>query len=153
MLQGWTNLCILCLAFIVLYISLNDQFSSDMDTLDIKATNDTPRVILDPASNIFEISGRSLPEDVVIFYQPILDWLEEYQSQPNSNTEFVFKYIYFNTATSKLIQDILIVLENLHESGKPVKVLWYHERDDEDMYDLGLEFKENVSIPFDIIAY
>lgn len=124
-----------------------------METLDIKATNDTPRVILDPGGNIFEISGRSLPEDVVIFYQPILDWLEEYQSQPNKSTEFVFKYIYFNTATSKLIQDILIILENLYESGKPVKVLWYYERDDEDMYDLGLEFKENVSIPFDIIAY
>ncbi len=124
-----------------------------MEALDIKATNDTPRVILDPQNNIFEISGRSLPEDVVIFYQPILEWLEEYQSHPNENTEFVFKYIYFNTATSKLIQDILLMLESLHETGNKMKVLWYYERDDEDMYDQGLEFKENVDIPFDIIAY
>ena len=124
-----------------------------METLDIIATNDTPRVIMDPQNDIFEISGRSLPEDVVIFYQPVLDWLEEYQSHPKKNTEFVFKYIYFNTATSKLIQDILFKLENLQESGNSVKVIWYHERDDEDMYDLGLEFKENVNIPFDIIAY
>ncbi|MBN2480255.1 MAG: DUF1987 domain-containing protein [Bacteroidales bacterium] len=124
-----------------------------MEKLDIKATNDTPRVILDPGNDIFEISGRSLPEDVVTFYQPVLDWLEEYQTNPNKNTEFVFKYIYFNTATSKLIQDILLVLEILHESGNAIKVLWYHERDDEDMYDQGLEFKENVNIPFDIIAY
>ena len=119
----------------------------------MKATNDTPLVLLDPQSGIFEISGRSLPEDVVLFYQPILEWLEEYQSRPNPETEFVFKYIYFNTATSKLIQDILIILENILESGSSVKVLWYYERDDEDMYDLGLEFKENVNIPFDIIAY
>lgn len=124
-----------------------------MEALDIKATNDTPRVILDPQNNIFEISGRSLPEDVVIFYQPVLEWLEEYQSHPNENTEFVFKYIYFNTATSKLIQDILLMLESLHEDGNKIKVLWYYERDDEDMYDQGLEFKENVDIPFDIIAY
>ena len=124
-----------------------------MEMLDLKATSDTPRVILDPQNGIFEVSGRSLPEDVVLFYQPILDWLEEYHSNPNDETEFVFKYIYFNTATSKLIQDILIILENIHESGSPVKVLWYHETDDEDMVDLGLEFKENVSIPFDIIAY
>lgn len=124
-----------------------------MEALDIKATNDTPRVILDPQNDIFEISGRSLPEDVVIFYQPILEWLEEYQSHPNKNTEFVFKYIYFNTATSKLIQDILLMLESFHEAGNKIKVLWYYERDDEDMYDQGLEFKENVDIPFDIIAY
>ena len=110
-----------------------------MEILDLKATNDTPRVIMDPRNDIFEISGRSLPEDVVIFYQPVLEWLEEYQSHSLPNTEFVFKYIYFNTATSKLIQDILLILENLHESGKSkVNVLWYHERDDEDMYDLGL---------------
>ena len=124
-----------------------------METLDIKATSDTPRVIMDPHNDIFEISGRSLPEDVVIFYQPVLDWLEEYKSSPNKDTLFVFKYVYFNTATSKLIQDILLTLESLYEAGNSVKVLWYHERDDEDMYDLGLEFKENVSIPFDIIAY
>ncbi len=50
-----------------------------MEALDIKATNDTPRVILDPENDIFEISGRSLPEDVVTFYQPVLDWLDDYK--------------------------------------------------------------------------
>ena len=124
-----------------------------METLDIKATNDTPRVILDPKNDIFEISGRSLPEDVVSFYQPVLEWMEEYSFHPNKSTEFVFKYVYFNTATSKLVQDILLKLESLHTSNGTVKVLWYYERDDEDMYDIGLEFKENVNIPFDIIAY
>jgi hypothetical protein len=124
-----------------------------MEALDIKATNDTPRVILDPENDIFEISGRSLPEDVVTFYQPVLDWLDDYKAYPGKKTEFVFKYIYFNTATSKLVQDILFKLEGLHESGHSVSVQWYFEQDDEDMYDLGLEFKENVNLSFEIIGY
>lgn len=124
-----------------------------MEALDIKATNDTPRVMFDPANDIFEISGRSLPEDVVSFYLPVLDWLDEYKTQPVKKTEFVFKYIYFNTATSKLVQDILIRLESLNDAGHDVKILWYYEQDDEDMYDIGLEFKENVNLPFEIIAY
>jgi uncharacterized protein YkuJ len=124
-----------------------------MEPLDIKATNDTPRVLFDPDNNLFEISGRSLPEDVVTFYQPVLDWLDEYIRTPLKKTDFVFKYIYFNTATSKLVQDILTKLEHLQEKGSEVKVSWYYEQDDEDMLDLGIEFKENVNIAFEIVGY
>jgi hypothetical protein len=124
-----------------------------MEALDLKATNDTPKVLLDAENNIFEISGRSLPEDVVSFYQPVIDWLDDYKDNANENTEFVFKYIYFNTATSKLIHDILIKLEEISEDGNKVKVMWYYVEDDEDMLDLGEEFSENVDIPFEIIAY
>jgi hypothetical protein len=124
-----------------------------MEALDIRATNDTPKVLLDPENNLFEISGRSLPEDVVSFYQPVLDWLDEYKTEPLDSTEFVFKYVYFNTATSKLIQDILMRLEEIKQSGKEVQVMWFYEQDDEDMLDLGEEFSENVEIPFEIIAY
>lgn len=124
-----------------------------MEALDIRATNDTPKVLLDPENDVFEISGRSLPEDVVSFYQPVLDWLEEYKESPLDFTEFVFKFIYFNTATSKLVQDILIKLEELSETGNKVQVVWFYEEDDEDMLDLGEEFSENVDIPFEIIGY
>jgi len=124
-----------------------------MEALDIRATNDTPKVLFDPENEIFEISGRSLPEDVVNFYQPLIDWLEEYKDSPNEYTEFVFKYIYFNTATSKLIQDILIKLEEIHEAGNKVQVVWFYEEEDEDMLDLGEEFSENVDLPFQIISF
>ena len=124
-----------------------------MEALDIRATNDTPKVLLDPENDIFEISGRSLPEDVVNFYQPVLDWLDEYKEEPLDFTEFVFKFIYFNTATSKLVQDILIKLEEVSEEGHKVQVIWFYEQDDEDMLDLGEEFSENVDIPFEIIGY
>ena len=124
-----------------------------MDILDIRATNDTPRVLFDPDKDIFEISGRSLPEDVVTFYQPVIDWLDEYKLLPNLKTEFVFKYIYFNTATSKLVQDILLRLEYIHENGGDVKVIWYFEIDDEDMQDSGEEFKEYVDIPFELVRF
>jgi len=124
-----------------------------MNILDIKATNDTPRILFDPENDIFEITGRSLPEDVVTFYQPVLEWLDEYSNHPNEKTEFIFKLIYFNTATSKLIQDILSKLENIYQKGYDVKVYWFYEKDDEDMRDLGEEFKEYVELPFEIVSY
>ena len=124
-----------------------------MEILDIRATNDTPKVLFDAENGIFEISGRSLPEDVVRFYKPVIDWLDEYKLELKDTTDFVFKYIYFNTATSKVIQDILIKLEEINEKGSKVHVYWYYESDDEDMLDIGEEFSENVDIPYDIIEY
>jgi hypothetical protein len=124
-----------------------------MEILDIQGTNDTPKVIFDPEGGVFEISGRSLPEDVVTFYKPVLDWLEEYKLNPLEYTEFAFRYIYFNTATSKLIQDVLIKLEELFEAGNNVQVIWFYEEDDEDMLDSGEEFMENTDVPFELLGY
>ena len=124
-----------------------------MKSLDIKGTNDTPKVILDKKNDMFEISGRSLPEDVVSFYKPIIDWLEEYKNDPLEYTEFVFRFIYFNTATSKLVQDIIFKLEELYEAGNNVQVMWFYEEDDEDMQDVGEEFMEICDVPFELMGY
>ena len=43
-----------------------------METLKIAATEDTPNVVFDYENGEFIISGRSLPEDVTTFYQPVL---------------------------------------------------------------------------------
>ena len=57
-----------------------------METLRIEQTDDSPLVILDQENNQFEISGKSLPEDVVDFYQPVLDWLNDYRAEPQPKT-------------------------------------------------------------------
>jgi hypothetical protein len=62
-----------------------------MEVVNIKGTDDTPKVILDKPNGIFEISGRSLPEDVNMFYEPILEWIDGYAADPNDHTVFSFK--------------------------------------------------------------
>ena len=74
-----------------------------MEILNLKGTEDTPTIILDKKNGIFEISGRSLPEDSAEFSRPVIDWINGYAKEANPATEFVFKLEYFNTASSKLI--------------------------------------------------
>ena len=124
-----------------------------METIKIMGTDDTPTVILDADNDIFEISGRSLPEDVTAFYDPILNWLDEYGTSPNPKTVFTFKLVYFNTASSKLLLDILMKLEEMHEDGKEVLVMWYYPEDDEDMQEAGEEYADIVDIPFEQVSY
>ena len=124
-----------------------------MEVIKIKGTDDTPTIILDKDSGIFEISGRSLPEDVTTFYEPILNWLEDYQEEANDKTVFAFKLVYFNTASSKLILDILMKLEEMHENGNEVLIKWFYPEDDEDMEEAGEEYADIVDVPFEQVSY
>lgn len=120
-----------------------------MEILKLEGTEDTPKIMLDKKNGIFEISGRSLPEDSAEFYRPVLEWIGNYGKEPNGSTDFVFKLEYFNTASSKLILDVLSALEDI----KGMKILWYFHEDDEDMEEAGQEFSELVEIPFEFKTY
>jgi len=120
-----------------------------MEILSIKETDDTPKITLDKTNGIFEISGRSLPEDSVEFYRPILEWIDNYRKEPNATTDFVFKLEYSNTASSKLVQTVMSALKDI----KGVKIIWYYLKDDEDMELAGREFSEQIEIPFEFKTY
>lgn len=124
-----------------------------MEAIKIQGTEDTPKVILDKDSEIFEISGRSLPEDVGSFYDPVLNWLNEYGESPNGTTIFNFKLTYFNTASSKMLLDVLMKLEEIHEDGNDVTVRWHFPEDDEDMEEAGEEYADIVDVPFEQVGY
>lgn len=120
-----------------------------MEILNLKGTEDTPTILLDKKNGILEISGRSLPEDSAEFYKPVIEWINNYAADANPTTEFAFKLEYFNTASSKLILDVLSALEEI----KGMKVTWYFHDDDEDMEEAGQEFSELVEIPFEFKTY
>jgi hypothetical protein len=124
-----------------------------METIKIQGTEDTPKIILDAGNEILEISGRSLPEDVTSFYEPVLNWLTEYAENPNKKTIFNFKLTYFNTASSKLLLDILMKLEEMNEKGQDVLIRWHYPEDDEDMAEAGEEYADIVDVPFEQVSY
>ena len=124
-----------------------------MEPLKLEPTDDSPFILLDKENNQFEISGKSLPEDVMDFYQPVLNWLEAFRSDPNTNTVFNFKLIYFNTASSKLILDILMIFEEMVEEGHSILIKWFSLQSDEDMQEAGKEYEEMVEVPFEHLSY
>jgi hypothetical protein len=120
-----------------------------MNPLNVKGTDDTAAIILDKAQGQFEISGRSLPEDAAGFFKPVLEWFEAYKGAPNPSTPLNIKLEYFNTASSKLILDILMKVEAIPGA----KIVWYHFADDEDMKEAGAEFSELVEVPFEFKSH
>ena len=115
-----------------------------MIVLNIEGGDDTPRILLDKNKGIFEISGRSLPEDAVSFYEPVVNWISDYATVANPSTDFTFKLDYFNTASSKIILDLLKQLRDI----KGMRIIWYSQEDDEEVAEAGEEFSEQVDVPF-----
>lgn len=124
-----------------------------MDAIYIKATEITPEIILDKEKNIFKFKGRSLPEEVIDFYQPILKWLEEYISNPNNQTIIEMDFDYLNSASQKMLSNIFELLEQLKKNGNDIKIKWKYNIDDNELKEIGQEFSEIFSIPFELEGY
>lgn len=124
-----------------------------MVRFELKETATTPYINFDPVTGLLEIDGRSIPENVIDFYHPILRWIDEYSKDPRETTEITLKFEYFNTSSSKRIFDIMKKLEKMAaDSGKRVVINWYYEEDDEDIFFAGNDYKALISkVEFNLI--
>lgn len=120
-----------------------------MDNLQIVGSNKTPEVSFDSNSGILSISGRSIPENSIEFYKPMLAWMEEFAGTKPENTTLQIKLEYFNTSSSKCLLDIFKKLETF---GGKCQVEWYYEQDDEDMLEAGEDYEAIVHVPFKMIG-
>jgi len=121
-----------------------------MDDFYLEATPKTPRLYFSRETGEFEISGRSIPENSIEFYKPIINWLDNYIDDPNHRTLLVIKLEYFNTSSSKCLVEILRRLESLDDQSI-VRVKWCYEEEDEDMQESGEDFKEIIKIPIEMV--
>jgi len=121
----------------------------------IKAgTNKTPTVLFDADKGFIEIKGRSIPENSIEFYKPLVDWLDKYATEENAqgHTNVNIQLEYFNTSSSKCILDVFKKLEAINKlDGKEVIINWYYEEDDEDMLEAGEDYQSILKIPFKMI--
>ncbi len=122
-----------------------------MEPIQIEGTPKTPTIKFDSATGVFEIKGRSIPENSVEFYKPLIDWLDLYKETPNNKTVVNIKLEYFNTSSSKCILDVFKKLETIHKAKNEVEVNWYYEEDDEDMLEAGEDYESIIRVPFKMI--
>lgn len=117
-----------------------------LEDINIEGNNSRPSVSLNAKTGVLELSGYSILENTAQFYEPIIQWFENYDMCPASHTELHVKFIYFNTSTSKCLLGIFEQLEFLYKGGADVTVVWYSS--DEDMEELGVDYQNLVSMPF-----
>jgi hypothetical protein len=116
----------------------------------IRGTSKTPEI--DFGQGVIQISGRSIPEDAVAFYQPIVKWIEAYLSKPEKFTKVNFKIEYINSGSNRFIYSILKMLDESFKKGVNISISWYHEVDDDTIRGLGQDLKTFLEVPVNMVV-
>ena len=120
-----------------------------MESIKLEGTPKTPTVEFSAENGVLLLKGRSIPENSIEFYKPLINWIENYSASAPSKTVLNVKLEYFNTSSSKCIMDLL---KRVEKSPCEATVLWYYEDEDEDMLEAGEDYDAIIEIPFKLIA-
>ncbi|MEM7548878.1 MAG: DUF1987 domain-containing protein [Bacteroidota bacterium] len=121
-----------------------------MENLYIDGEGFIPEVNFNAEKGELSISGKSFHENTDAFYEPIINWLKEYNIQTYQPTTLNFKMTYFNTTSSKSFLQLLRILEDY--KGE-VTINWHYQKDDDDMLEDGENFATDTDMKFNFIEY
>ena len=124
-----------------------------MENLQIEAKKSSPEINFNAQTNILLIKGESYPENTVVFYEPVFQWLENYiESIEDEEVIFNIELIYFNSSSSKVLMDLFDTLEEACEDGKSIIVNWIYDEENEASQEYGEEFAEDMdALSFNLV--
>lgn len=117
----------------------------------IEASKETPLVSLNSEKGVFLIDGNCVSENPDEFFNNITNWIENYSKNPYKTTTLTINLGEINISSSKFLLNIIYQLENLDKSGFQVKIRWVYKNGEDGNYELGKDYSEMASVPFDFI--
>ncbi len=121
-----------------------------MENLRVDKTIKTPNIQFDYQAGELLIEGISIPENTVDFYKEVLDWVTNYQKKPQPQTNLILKLEYFNTSTSVVLLNLFKMFSQIENSE--LKIVWYYEKDDVEMEEVGEDYQNIVKVPFELVS-
>jgi hypothetical protein len=122
-----------------------------MEKYIVRETSKTPSISFDPDHGLFEIKGKSIPENSFGFYTPVLEYLDTYSSSPADKTILNVKFEFFNTSSSNRIHALFKKFEKLYQDNSEVLIRWFCENGDDNMLEAGEDFRTILHVPFEIV--
>ncbi|MBJ7262714.1 MAG: DUF1987 domain-containing protein [Burkholderiaceae bacterium] len=123
-----------------------------MTDLTIPGTASTPTIRTDSAQGVLFMGGDSYPENSFELFGPVIEWVENFLSEPDRALRLELELLYLNTSSVKAVMEIFDILEVSHHAGGDVAVTWFFARNNERVGELAEEFKEDCTFPFAVVA-
>lgn len=120
-----------------------------MKVIDIRGNKKIPTILFDSEKGLIEIKGRSIVENAPGFYEPLIDWLNDYEKKPQAETTVNIHMEYFNTSSSKWIFTIAKKLKDIYDKTGNVNVRWWY--DDEDILEYIEIIQKVTKLPMELI--
>ncbi len=124
-----------------------------MNSLKIESTTFTPEINFDVENNTLSFLKVSKPANAITFYKPVFDFIDSFEKTKVKSKiakELVvdFKFDYFNTATAKVIYELLKKFKQINKQGIDVIINWYYHPEDDDLLEEGEIMSEALDLKF-----
>lgn len=95
------------------------------------------------------LQGISTPDHVNHFFDPLFQWIKDFEKTQPKTIEIELFIDYLNTSSTRILVEFLSLLNDIREKGVEVKALWKYEDDDEDMFEFGEELALTSGLPLE----
>jgi len=90
-----------------------------------------------------KLEGLSFHENAIEFYQDIIEWLGEYLETDFGTFTFDSQMKYFNSSTTKILFDMLELMNDSVDNGKKIIVNWHVNKEDDLLIELCEDMEED----------
>ena len=116
-----------------------------------ESTKETPIISLNSEKGVLLIDGNCESESPEDFFTDITDWINNYSKNPQATTTLTINLGRINISSSKYLLNIIYQLEDLYKKKFKVRIRWVYKNGEDGNYELGKDYNEMVTIPFEFI--
>jgi hypothetical protein len=116
-----------------------------MSDIKITATRQTPEISFEFSRNHLLMTGEVYPENAVAFFTPLTQAVSDYLNRSGDvPVTFVLGLKYMNSASTKMVFQLMGVLDKAASSGRKITLEFRHDPDD----DMMIEFAEDMKADY-----
>jgi SiaC family regulatory phosphoprotein len=123
-----------------------------MENIDRIESADSPEIKFDNTTKIFKISGNSYPENCEPIYEPIKNFIDNYNIDENKMLNLHFHFNLINSTSIVYIAQIIMKVAELNKNGLSVLIKWFYDLNDEELLDLGEKLSSISRLPFEYVG-
>ena len=111
----------------------------------------TPQIDFNHLTGDLILSGKSIPENAALVYEPLYKWVTDYVNSPRQVTNLRLNLDYFNTASSIWLAKIVKTLSRMKNHDNVLFIHLYFDLEEFDNLEAD-DIKDALSPVIDIIS-
>lgn len=118
-----------------------------MTNIYIEASASSPEIDLRFDQRQLSIKGEAYPENAALFWGEIISAVRRFLEQDDARTPITVnvELAYFNSSSTKMLFSLFGSLDEKAAMGTPVILNWYHDEEDDTIYEFGQELCEDFT--------
>ena len=93
------------------------------------------------SNGVFNLSGRSFPENTFEYYEPMLIWIKKYFiTSPAETTKVNINITYCNSSSTMLLFDLFDIFLNNKQNN--IEIIWSYDPENDSMEEMGQDLIE-----------